>query len=240
MIKREDDIKAVHGTSPELLIEKIIRLKIYDSVYWKEKCFGLAAKDLVDRAAELKYIGGTYGGNQKPSKFLCLLLKMLFIQPDMEIVEAFIRNPILKYLTLLGAMYIRLTGTSLEIYSMLEPLLADYRPVYVRNREGSFEVRHMDEIIDEMIRESFFLSLSLPRILNRHALEDSGKLTQRQSFLEELDPEFDMKLLRQEKESKKPMFKSVLHETDKGKKEDDLDTMNALRIKIGLKPLRRK
>jgi pre-mRNA-splicing factor 38A len=41
---------------------------------------------------ELKHIGGMYGGNRKPSPFLCLILKMLQIQPEKEIVLEFIRN----------------------------------------------------------------------------------------------------------------------------------------------------
>ena len=33
-----------------------------------------------------------YGGNKKPSKFICLVLKMLQIQPEKEIVVEFIKN----------------------------------------------------------------------------------------------------------------------------------------------------
>ena len=59
---------SVHGTNPQNLVEKITRLKIYSSLYWKEFCFGLTAEALVDRAMDLKYFGGTYGGMNKPSK----------------------------------------------------------------------------------------------------------------------------------------------------------------------------
>ena len=41
---------------------------------------------------ELKYIGGVYSGNIKPTPFLCLILKMLQIQPDKDIIVEFIRN----------------------------------------------------------------------------------------------------------------------------------------------------
>lgn len=33
----------IHGTDPQYLIEKISRIKIYESNYYKEKCFGLSA-----------------------------------------------------------------------------------------------------------------------------------------------------------------------------------------------------
>lgn len=45
----------------------------------------------------LEYIGGTFGGNIKPTPFLCLVLKMLQIQPEKEIVVEFIKNDDYKY-----------------------------------------------------------------------------------------------------------------------------------------------
>jgi pre-mRNA-splicing factor 38A len=41
---------------------------------------------------ELDHIGGTFSGNIKPTPFLCLLLKMLQIQPEKEIIVEFIKN----------------------------------------------------------------------------------------------------------------------------------------------------
>ena len=82
----------VHGTNPQRIVEKILRTKVYATQYWKESCFGLTAETLVDRAIELSHVGGTYGGTRKPTKFMCLLLKMLQIQPDLEIVVEFVTN----------------------------------------------------------------------------------------------------------------------------------------------------
>lgn len=45
---------------------------------------------------DLKYIGGVFGGNIKPTPFLCLVLKMLQIQPEKDIVVEFIRNETFK------------------------------------------------------------------------------------------------------------------------------------------------
>ena len=45
---------------PQNLIEYISRQKIYDSVYWKQECFGLSAERLVDKAVELKEVGGCW------------------------------------------------------------------------------------------------------------------------------------------------------------------------------------
>ena len=51
-----------------------------------------SAELLVDKAMELDHVGGTFGGNIKPTPFLCLVLKMLQIQPEKEIVVEFIKN----------------------------------------------------------------------------------------------------------------------------------------------------
>ena len=48
------------------------------------------AELLVDKAMQLKYVGGVYGGNIKPAPFLCLILKMLQIQPEKDIIVEFI------------------------------------------------------------------------------------------------------------------------------------------------------
>ena len=50
------------------------------------------AELLVDKAMNLRYIGGVYGGNIKPSPFLCLTQKMLQIQPEKDIIIEFIKQ----------------------------------------------------------------------------------------------------------------------------------------------------
>ena len=51
------------------------------------------AELLVDKAMELDSVGGVYGANVQPSNFLCLVLKMLQIQPSKDIIIEFIKNP---------------------------------------------------------------------------------------------------------------------------------------------------
>ena len=57
------DAHTIHGTNPQYLIEKIIRSRVYECKYWKEECFALTSELLVDKAMELKYVGGVVGGN---------------------------------------------------------------------------------------------------------------------------------------------------------------------------------
>ena len=57
---------------------------------------------MIDRAVELRCVGGMYGEPNKPTEFMCLILKMLQIQPDFDIVVELIRNEDYKYVRLLG------------------------------------------------------------------------------------------------------------------------------------------
>lgn len=84
------------------LVEYIIRQKVYQTVYWKESCFALTAESLIDKAVDLKAVGGTFGGARKPTNFMCLILKMLQIQPDKEIIIEYIKNQDFKYVRVLG------------------------------------------------------------------------------------------------------------------------------------------
>ncbi|XP_073213815.1 pre-mRNA-splicing factor 38A isoform X1 [Lepidochelys kempii] len=179
------DAHSIHGTNPQYLVEKIIRTRIYESKYWKEECFGLTAELVVDKAMELRYVGGVYGGNIKPTPFLCLTLKMLQIQPEKDIIVEFIKNEDFKYVRMLGALYMRLTGTAIDCYKYLEPLYNDYRKIKSQNRNGEFELMHVDEFIDELLHSERVCDIILPRLQKRYVLEEAEQLETRVSALEE-------------------------------------------------------
>ena len=174
----------IKGTNPQHLVEKIVRTRIYESRYWKEECFALTAELLVDRAMELKAIGGIYGGNVRATPFLCLVLKMLQIQPEKEIIVEFIKNEDFKYVRALGAIYMRLTGTSLDVYKYLEPLYIDYRKMKRLNKNAKYELTYMDEFIDELLHGDRVCDIALPRIQKRSILEELNQLEVRVSPLE--------------------------------------------------------
>ena len=96
------------------------------------------AELVVDKAMELRFVGGVYAGNIKPAPFLCLVLKMLQIQPEKDIIIEFIKNEDFKYVRALGAFYLRLTGSSMDCYKYLEPLLNDYRKIRHQGRHVSW------------------------------------------------------------------------------------------------------
>ncbi|KAI8055071.1 PRP38 family-domain-containing protein [Syncephalis plumigaleata] len=185
----QPEVISVHGTNPQFLVEKIIRSRIYDSMYWKEHCFALTAESLIDKAVDLEYIGGQYA-NIRPTEFLCLTLKLLQIQPEKEIILEYLMNEDFKYLTALAAFYLRLVGNSVEIYRHLEPLLADYRKLRHILFLGGFDLICMDELIDALLHEERVCDIILPRLQKRHVLEEMGDLEPRVSPLaDELEAE---------------------------------------------------
>ena len=90
-------------------------------------------------------------------------MKMLQIQPEKDIVIEFIKNEDFKYVRALGAYYLRLTGTALDCYKYLEPLLNDYRKIRSQKRDGNFELTHMDEFIDSLLHDERVCDVQCPR-----------------------------------------------------------------------------
>ena len=151
---------ALHGTDPQNLMEYIVRQKIYDSRYWKEECFGLTAVTVLEKASSLSNIGASFGGNRQPTKFLCLVLKLLQIQPDEELVDEFIAQEDFKYVRALGAFYKRLTGRPADIYTALEPLYNDYRKLRYRDID-EWKLVHMDEFVHSLFTQDRVCGIAL-------------------------------------------------------------------------------
>lgn len=262
----------VHGTNPQYLIEKIIRTRIYESKYWKEHCTLLNSALVLEKAVDdLRFVGGVFGGNIKPTPFLCLALKMLQIQPKKEIVYLYLEQPDFKYLRALGAFYLRLVGSPAEVYTKLEPLYRDYRKIRTVDRMHKFDVLHMDELIDSLLREERVFDVILPRLTKRAVLEENGDIEPYRSELEEqnliptqiiqekaeqvveedrrgrshrdrysrYDEKFDNYRDNERQRSSRYEDRGSQRSTYKGRfKQEDIDNENAIRAKLGLKPLR--
>jgi len=173
-----------HGTQAQFLLEKILRDKIYTCRYWNEYCFGLSAETIIEKAVDLKFYGGTIGGAKRPTPFICLVLKMLQIQPSKEIIYEYIKQKDFRYIRILGAFYLRLIGKPLEIFEYLEPLLEDFRKLRIRKDNG-YEIKHLDEAIDELLTTDYCCDVALPHLPKRSILEYQGLLTPRISKLED-------------------------------------------------------
>jgi pre-mRNA-splicing factor 38A len=136
----------------------------------------MTAADVLEGAAKtLKCVGGTFGGNHRPSKFLCLTLKLLQLQPDAELVQEFIQQDHFKYVKALGAFYLRLTGRPADIYDSLEPLYQEYTKLQYRG-VSEWKLRTMDDFIHELLTQPFACNIALPRLPFRETLQDAGYL----------------------------------------------------------------
>ena len=156
-------------------------MRIWESNYWKEHCFALTAETLIDQAIELRCIGGVYG-NQRPTEFICLLLKLLQLQPEKEILVEYLQVDEFKYLRALAALYIRMTFRAVDVYELLEPLLKDYRKLRQRDIAG-YSLIHMDEFVYSLLTEERVCDIILPRIAKRSTLEENGEIGPRKSRL---------------------------------------------------------
>ncbi|KAJ1606193.1 putative PRP38 pre-mRNA splicing factor family member [Cryptosporidium canis] len=157
-------------------ISSILRDRVFSSIYWKGECFALDSVTILDKAVLLDHIGTTYGGDRKATPFLCLLVKLLQINPSTDIVLEYINNERFIYLTALGIVYLRLTESSVVIHKSIEHLYQDYRRIRIRNLDGSFGIIYLDELVEICLCERKFLDLDLPYIQKRSILVKQGHL----------------------------------------------------------------
>lgn len=143
----------------------------------------LSGETLLDKAVELEYLGSTISAASKPAPFVCLLLKLLQIQPDKDIAVAYVQQDEFKYVRALGAVYMRLAASAVDVYLYLEPLLADWRKVRTRTTT-SWDVTTIDQIVDGLLTDDSFFGIALPYLPRRDTLEKSGKLQPRPSLLD--------------------------------------------------------
>jgi len=113
---------------------------------------------------------------------MCLLLKLLQIQPEKEILIEYLQADEFKYLRALAAIYIRMTFRAVDVYEILEPLLKDYRKLGYRDQTGYY-LTYIDEFVDRLLNEERVCDIILPRIPKREVLEENGEVTPRQSRL---------------------------------------------------------
>ena len=199
-------------------VELILRNRVFNSYYWKEKCFGLTSETIIDKILELKYIGGMNHSSNQPTDFICLFIKLLQLNPSEEIIDEYLSDPDLKYLRALTALFIRFAYPPSKIYTKLEKLYCDYKKLVILKSKG-YAIIHMDEYIDSLLNEEHIFEISLPKIPKRSVLEENGELSPYVSVLEnELNIDKNKKI-ESEKESES--------ETEE---EKDIDIFKNLKI----------
>ena len=190
-------------------VELILRNRVFNCYYWKDKCFGLTSETIIDKALELKYIGGMNHSSNQPTDFICLFIKMLQLNPSEEIVDEYLSDPDLKYLRALTALFIRFAYPPVKIYTKLEKLFCDYKKLVILKSKG-YAITHMDEYIDQLLNEEHIFEISLPKIPKRSVLEENGSLQPYVSVLEnELNIDKNKKNNESESESETEEEKDI-------------------------------
>ena len=190
-------------------VELILRNRVFNSYYWKEKCFGLTSETIIDKILELKYIGGMNHSSNQPTDFICLFIKLLQLNPSEEIIDEYLSDPDLKYLRALTALFIRFAYPPVKIYTKLEKLYCDYKKLVILKSKG-YAIIHMDEYIDSLLNEEHIFEISLPKIPKRNVLEENGELKPYVSVLEnELNVDKNKKEDKSESESETEEEKDI-------------------------------
>ena len=190
-------------------VELILRNRVFNSYYWKEKCFGLTSETIIDKILELKYIGGMNHSSNQPTDFICLFIKLLQLNPSEEIIDEYLSDPDLKYLRALTALFIRFAYPPVKIYTKLEKLYCDYKKLVILKSKG-YAIIHMDEYIDSLLNEEHIFEISLPKIPKRNVLEENGELKPYVSVLEnELNVDKNKKVDKSESESETEEEKDI-------------------------------
>ena len=130
---------------------------------------------MLEKAAQLKCYGASFGGNSHPTKFLCLILKLLQIQPPQELIDTFLETQEFKYIRVLGAFYKRLTARPADVYQALEPLYTEYCKLRYRD-VNEWKIYMTDQFIHQMLHDDRVCGISLPRLPSRNSLVDEGYL----------------------------------------------------------------
>ena len=164
-------------------VELILRHRVFNCYYWKDKCFGLTSETIIDKVMEIKYIGGMNHSSNQPTEFICLFIKLLQLNPSEEIIDEYLSDPDLKYLRALTALFIRFAYPPVKIYTKLEKLFCDYKKLVILKSKG-YAIIHMDEYIDSLLNDEHIFEISLPKIPKRTILEENGSLKPYVSVLE--------------------------------------------------------
>lgn len=178
-----------NGMNPATLLEKAMVERIIDCFYFKDACFGLNEADIVDRVvSHVSFIGGTYGSSQKPTPFLCLLFKLLQLNPGDDVLQEYMGygGEKFKYLRVLAAFYVRLTRRSEDVYKTLEPVLEDGRKLRRKGAQGT-TLTYVDQFVDDLLSKDRVCGTSLWQLTKRELLEDLEKLEPRVSPLGDIE-----------------------------------------------------
>lgn len=181
------------------LIEAIVRNRIKDSLFYKQYLYLTNEQTILPVIInQVHYVGGLDSSN-RPSPFLCCLLRLLEIDPSAAIIKAYLARPEFKYLTCLTLFYCRMTQKPVEVYTLLDSYITNYGKLRMKlvtpsMRDGfpvNFTLTYIDEFVDSLLQQRC-LGIILPVIESRQLLVNKGMIKEREFLVKSLNNHTDV------------------------------------------------
>lgn len=159
------------------LVEPIVRHRVQDSLFYKQHLHLTNEQTILQVVVDhVHYIGGT-DTNNRPSPFLCCLVRLLEIEPSPEIVELYLSQSgynEFKYLTALGLIYNRMV-TGSRFFLDFDRYITDYRKLRVLNKQFlmvngipvHYLIKYMDEWVDDLLENERAVDIKMPYLAPR-------------------------------------------------------------------------
>lgn len=159
------------------LVEPIVRHRVQDSLFYKQYLHLSNEQTILQVIVDqVHYIGGT-DSNNRPSPFLCCLVRLLEIEPSPEIVDLYLSQngyQEFKYLTALALIYNRMVMGS-RFFVDFDRYITDYRKLRVQNKQFKmvndlpvrYLIKHMDEWVDDLLENERVVDIKIPHLAPR-------------------------------------------------------------------------
>lgn len=171
------------------LCEPIIRHRVQDSLFYKQHLHLTNEQTILSVVVtHVQYIGGT-DSNNRPSPFLCCLVRLLEIEPSSDIVELFLTQNgynEFKYLTALAIIYSRMVNGA-GFFHLFDRYITDFRKLRYQNKQPqivngvpiNYSIKHMDEWVDDLINEERVVDIKIPHLGPRLLYVERGEANTR-------------------------------------------------------------
>jgi pre-mRNA-splicing factor 38A len=152
---------------------EVLRKRIQRSSYWLGRCADASFLDVIGLAADLDYVEGMRGEAElaQPTPFVCLLQRLVQLDPPPELLDELIRQDDLKYVRLLAIVFVRLTVEDpVVVHAALDVGLGDYRTLRLREPLGAaVEAAPFDVVVEAHLGDErqAFMGVPLPSLLSR-------------------------------------------------------------------------
>ncbi|WPK24558.1 hypothetical protein PUMCH_001837 [Australozyma saopauloensis] len=171
------------------LVEPIIRHRVQDSLFYKQYLHLTNEQTILSVIAEhVHFIGGT-DSNNRPSPFLCSLVRLLEIEPSKEILELYLTQNgynEFKYLTAMTLLYCRMV-TGSTFFSFFDRYITDYRKLRFQDKSFRlvdgvpihYSIKCMDEWVDDLVEQERIVDIKIPYLAPRLFYVERGEVSER-------------------------------------------------------------